>query len=89
MIANEETTDIEEFDPAREIQDARDTQNRVPAGLRSCKSCIHASVCKIFEVEAIHAQRLAELAKRSNVELDIFEPEAIGARCGAYKAVTE
>jgi hypothetical protein len=73
---------ITEFDPERELPDG------VHPKQRSCKSCIHASVCKIFEVEALHAQRLEELAKRSNVTLNILPPEAIGAGCSAFESGT-
>ena len=76
----ENSLDIQEFDPAREIQEG------IPNKIRSCKSCVHAQVCKIFEVQTIHVQRLAELAKRSTVELDLTPPEEIGARCGAYSS---
>lgn len=86
-VINESTTSIEEYDPAREL--AESNASRIPAGIKSCKSCVHAKVCKIYEVEAIHVQRLEELAKRSQVEIDVFPPEAIGARCSEYKAVTQ
>lgn len=77
----ESSTTIEEFDPTREIEG-------VHPKIRSCKSCIHASVCKIFEFQAISAKQLEEIAKRSNVVIDITPPEEIGARCGAYKSDT-
>jgi hypothetical protein len=80
-IANESTVSIDEFDPSREIEGVHPKQ-------RSCKTCIHASVCKIFEVQALHAQRLEELAKRSNVTLNILPPEAIGAGCSSYESGT-
>ena len=74
----EETVTIEAIDPARELPEG------IPPAIRSCKSCVHAKVCKIFEVQAIHAKRLEELSKRSNITLDIMPPEEIGARCSEY-----
>lgn len=73
----EDSVSIDEFDPEREIEG-------VHPKIRSCKSCIHASVCKIFEFQVQSSNQLAEIAKRSTVELDITPPEEIGARCGSY-----
>ena len=89
MIASSETettpttegVKLTEFDPKREIEG-------VHPKIRSCKSCIHASVCKIYEVQAIHVQRLAEMSKRSNITLDITPPEAIGVGCSEYESGT-
>ncbi len=81
-IASESTTSIDEYDPKRELPDG------VHPKERSCKTCIHASVCKIFEVQALHVQRLEELSKRSNVTLNILPPEAIGAGCSAHDSGT-
>ena len=82
-LAEESTVSIDEFDPSRELPDG------VHPKERSCKTCIHASVCKIFEVQAIHTQRLEELSKRSNVTLNILPPEAIGAGCSAHESGTK
>ena len=79
----DEEGNLVEFDPARELPEG------IPARIRSCKSCVHVNVCKIFEVQAIHTQRLEELAKRSNVTLDITPPEEIGVRCSEYHSGVE
>ena len=76
----EETVTIEAIDPARELPEG------IPPAIRSCKSCVHAKVCKIFEVQATHVQRMEELAKRSKLTLDIMPPEEIGARCSEYSS---
>jgi hypothetical protein len=77
----ESSTQIDEYDPTRELEG-------VHPKLRSCKTCVHANVCKLFEVQAIHTQRLEELAKRSNITLDITPPEAIGVACSEHSSGT-
>ena len=77
----EKSVSIDEYDPSREIEG-------VHPKIRSCKSCIHASVCKIFEFQVQTSNQLKEIAKRSSVELDITPPEEIGARCGSYQSDT-
>jgi hypothetical protein len=85
LIGSEQTptegVTITEFDPRREIEG-------VHPKLRSCKTCVHANVCMIFEVQAIHTQRLEELSKRSNITLDITPPEAIGVACSEHTSGT-
>jgi hypothetical protein len=76
----EETVTIEALDPARELPEG------IPPAIRSCKSCIHAKVCKVFEVQAIHVGRINELSKRAGITIDILPPEQIGSRCSEYSS---
>ena len=85
LPTQEETVTIDVLDPARELP-KRELQEGIPPAIRSCNSCVHNKVCKIFEVQAIHTQRLEELAKRSKITLDILPPEEIGARCSEYSS---
>ena len=80
-IASEASETIDAYDPSRELEG-------VHPKLRSCSTCVKANVCKIFEIQAIHTQRLEELAKRSNITLDITPPEAIGVACSEHLSGT-
>ena len=80
-IASEASETIDAYDPTRELEG-------VHPRLRSCKTCVKANVCKLFEVQAILTERLAELAKRSNITLDITPPEAIGVACSEHLSGT-
>lgn len=59
----------------------------ISPSIRSCKSCSKVAVCKLFEIQAIHSEKLKETAKRSGITLDIFDPEFLGARCSEYSGV--
>ncbi len=51
---------------------------------KSCHTCEHVKVCKIFEVQAIHNEKVKKLTENSGIKLRLYPAEALATGCSEY-----